>query len=156
VHLDKQETHLASVCRSGVSSKTHLVFQGPPTSPVVGPPPDIPAPKVDYDVVFVRTPEQEEGAEPIVIPPPEKRTIVYVLTKNGSGQQQVIEVPAAPGQAPEVFYINYNDGDNPDLAGGLTLQDVLEQGALEGQILGGDVGAGVAGAGTYTPPPYSS
>ena len=33
---------------------------------------------------------------------------------------------------PEVFYINYDEGDNPQLAGGLFLQDVLNP-STEGQ-----------------------
>ncbi|MCL4126968.1 UNVERIFIED_CONTAM: hypothetical protein GTU68_053309, partial [Idotea baltica] len=142
-----QARNAFGICVEAVFSQSTYVFQGPPTSSVAGPPPVVPPPRVDYDVVFVRTPEQQQGGETIVIPPPQKRTIVYVLTKNGSGQQQVIEVPAGPDQAPEVFYVNYNDGDNPTLANGLTLQEVLAQGGQQGQILG-DAGFGVgAGAG---------
>ncbi|MCL4149350.1 UNVERIFIED_CONTAM: hypothetical protein GTU68_050612, partial [Idotea baltica] len=122
-----------------------FVFTSPTAKPQILPPPSIPQPRIDYDVVFVRTPEQQPGAEPIIIPPPEKRTIVYVLTKNGGGQQQIIEVPAGPGQPPEVFYVNYNEGDNPSLANGLSLQDILSQQGEQGQVLGGGGFAGGLG-----------
>ncbi|RXG58649.1 hypothetical protein Avbf_14803 [Armadillidium vulgare] len=124
-----------------------FVYAAPPLEPTFGAPPPIPVPKVDYDVIFVHTPEQGKEPEPIVVPPPQQKTIVYVLTKNGHQEQQVIEFPAAEGEAPQVYYVNYNPGDNPTLAGDLKLQEILQR---KGQQPGG--GGGIP-AGGYGPPP---
>ncbi|MCL4167477.1 UNVERIFIED_CONTAM: hypothetical protein GTU68_064653, partial [Idotea baltica] len=152
-------------CVEAITSSNVFVFSGPNLPVSYGPPPYIPKPKIDYNIVFVRTPEQAGQLDPIIVPPPQQRTIVYVLTKNGQVGQQVIEVPGAPGQAPEVFYVNYNDGDNPTLAGGVQLQDVISQQGQSGQIvsgrardfgLGGDAGfafGGGAGGGYSAPAP---
>merc|ERR1719259_1317786 len=62
-----------------------------------------PARMVHYNFVFVRTANGAGGVRPIVAPAPEQKTLVYVLSKRPSAQnQQVIEVPHNPTQ-PEVF-----------------------------------------------------
>ncbi|CAL4183924.1 unnamed protein product, partial [Meganyctiphanes norvegica] len=43
----------------------------------------LPTPKLEYNIVFVRAPERDEGSQPIVVPPPQQKTIVYVLSKKG-------------------------------------------------------------------------
>ena len=127
-----------------------FVYNSPSTPPPYVPRPYIPKPKLEVDVVYVRTPEQPETPEPIVIPPPQKRTLVYVLTKNGETEQRVIEVPAGPGQTPQVFYVNYDEGDNPVVGGGLTLQEVLSQQGQQGQLIGGN-GSGNGGYSAQPP-----
>ncbi|MCL4148212.1 UNVERIFIED_CONTAM: hypothetical protein GTU68_007339, partial [Idotea baltica] len=122
--------------RAKVLQNVYL-FNGQVNSNTEAPPPAAPTPRIDYNVVFVNLPLRPDEREPIVVPPPQQRTLIYVLSKTGSQEQRVIEVPA--GQStPEVFYVNYNEGDNPTLPGGQNLQEILQ---LEGQraqtVLGG-------------------
>ncbi|MCL4155069.1 UNVERIFIED_CONTAM: hypothetical protein GTU68_016700 [Idotea baltica] len=70
------------------------------------------------------------------------------MTKIGQQGQQVIQVPARPNQQPGVFYVNYNDGDNPDL-GGVRLQDILAQQGQQGQVVGGGRGSGFGGGNAF-------
>ncbi|KAB7498644.1 hypothetical protein Anas_02825 [Armadillidium nasatum] len=107
--------------------------------------PATPKPKLNYNIVFVRTPEGPEGYEPVVIPPAQQKTIVYVLSKDEEETgPQVIQMPDIQPHAPEVFYINYREGDNPQLPIGVDLQTALAQAITEQgqQILGGGGGSG--------------
>ncbi|MCL4144787.1 UNVERIFIED_CONTAM: hypothetical protein GTU68_032910, partial [Idotea baltica] len=141
-----QARDATGACSEAVFRQNYYVYAAPPRGVSYSPPPHIPMPKVDYNVIFVNTPEELEDRDPIVVPPPTQRTIVYVLTKNGQAGQQVIEVPAGPGEAPEVYYVNYDDGDNPELVGGVTLQEVLaSQGVQDGSVIGGVSGVGAGG-----------
>lgn len=122
-----------------------------------GPPPDIPLPRIERNVVFVRLPEGGGAPEPIVIPPPAQNNVIYVLNKqSGAGQApRVIEVPAPPSTSPEVIFVNYEDGENPILPGGFDLQTALNAAiASGGQVIngaggssgfGGSSGIGVSG-----------
>jgi len=134
--------HVDGSCVHPHVTRNVFVYAAPKLQATYGPPPHIPKPRINYNVVFVRTPEHPGGLEPIVVPPPQQKTIVYVLTKNGQIGQQVIEVPAGPHQSPEVFYVNYNDGDNPNLPGtGLSLQEALSSASShQGQVVGGGGG----------------
>ncbi|MCL4128304.1 UNVERIFIED_CONTAM: hypothetical protein GTU68_041790, partial [Idotea baltica] len=138
-----QVRHVDGSCVEPIVNRNVYLYNAPRIQHNVGPKPQIPKPKVEYNVVFVRTPEGPQGQKPIVVPPPQQKTLVYVLTKSGTLDQQVIEVPAGPNQSPEVFYINYNEGDNPQLAGGLDLQSALASAnAQQGQVIGGGSGGG--------------
>ncbi|XP_076028339.1 uncharacterized protein LOC143017460 [Oratosquilla oratoria] len=119
-------------------SREVFVYQAPHQDTSVGPTPEVPRPKVNYNIVFVRTPERPAGSRPIVVPPPQQKTIVYVLSKKGSTSgPEIIEVPAAPGQSPEVYYVSYDEGENPQLPGGISLQEALASAAtLQGTDLG--------------------
>ncbi|MCL4132601.1 UNVERIFIED_CONTAM: hypothetical protein GTU68_043315, partial [Idotea baltica] len=104
-----------------------FVFKEPP-KPVeeqeTGP---VPNPKVKLNLVVIRTDEDDTPQDPIIIPPPEEKTLVLVLSKkNENGPQKIIEVPAPEGQQPEVFFIDYNEGDNTLLPGDIYLQDALK------------------------------
>jgi hypothetical protein len=100
---------------------------------------------VHYNFVFVRTPEQGLGPKPIIAPPPQQKTLVYLLSKRPDAQaQQVIEVPANPTQ-PEVYFVNYNEGENAKLPGGIDLHTALSQSAQQGQIIDGGHGGGLGG-----------
>ena len=68
--------------------------------------------------MFVRTPDAPEKPDPIIVPAPEQKTAVYVLTKNPSFDQKIIEVPSPPQAAPEVFYVNYDKGEKPEIPDG--------------------------------------
>ncbi|XP_042879572.1 uncharacterized protein LOC122257995 [Penaeus japonicus] len=87
--------------------------------------PDIPPPRVDHNILFVRLPEGGVGPDPIVVPPPRQNNIVYVLSKNSQNGQRVIEVPAPPPSEPEIYFVNYDDGENPTLPGGVDLETAL-------------------------------
>ncbi|MCL4149120.1 UNVERIFIED_CONTAM: hypothetical protein GTU68_014252, partial [Idotea baltica] len=117
--MDGEVVNVDGSCVRPIVTKNVFLYAAPQQEVKYGPPPHIPPPKVDYNIVFVRTPEAPEGLDPIVVPPPQQKTLVYVLSKNGQINQQVIEVPAGPNQSPEVFYVNYNDGENPQLPGGV-------------------------------------
>merc|ERR1719423_348603 len=71
------------------------LYAAPAQAPApVGPAPQLPARKVHYNFVFVRTSNLAGGAKPIVAPAPQQKTLVYLLSKRpGPGQQEVIEVP---------------------------------------------------------------
>ena len=99
-------------------------------------------PKVHYNLLFIRAPGyKDHPLKPIVVPPPKQKTLVYLLSKKPHGyKQNVIEVPATPTK-PEVFFVNYKDGDNPTLPGGIDLQTALSQSAG----IGGSIGHGISG-----------
>ncbi|MCL4167151.1 UNVERIFIED_CONTAM: hypothetical protein GTU68_024413, partial [Idotea baltica] len=146
----------SGACVDATVSKTIFLYESPfPDYEEDLPAPKVPKPKLDVNYVFVRTPQQPPAPDPVVVPPPQQRTLVYVLTKNGQKEQQVIEVPTRPGQPPDVFYVNYNEGDNPLLAGGLTLREVLAHKRRQGQVIrGGSSGGGLGrprNAGTRRP-----
>lgn len=110
--------------------------------------PDIPPPRVDHNILFVRLPEGGVGPAPIVVPPPRQDNIVYVLSKKSQNGQRVIEVPAPPPSEPEIYFVNYDDGENPTLPGGVDLQSALAS-ALEanGQVIAEGFEDGLAGHG---------
>ncbi|XP_042879567.1 uncharacterized protein LOC122257991 [Penaeus japonicus] len=99
--------------------------------------PNLPPPRVEHNVLFVRLPEGGVGLEPIVVPPPRQENIIYVLSKQGDQAQRVIEVPAHPPTEPEIYFVNYDEGENPTLPGGVDLQTALGSAvAAGGQHLG--------------------
>ncbi|XP_063593714.1 uncharacterized protein LOC134770681 [Penaeus indicus] len=110
--------------------------------------PDVPPPRVDHNILFVRLPEGGVGPDPIVVPPPRQDNIVYVLSKNSQNGQRVIEVPAPPPSEPEIYFVNYDDGENPTLPNGVDLQSALAS-ALEanGQVIAEGLGDSLAGSG---------
>lgn len=97
-----------------------FVYGSPHNQPTVKP--KVPKPKIEYSVVVIKQSESEKK-EPIVVPPPQRKTVVLVLNKES--KQKVIEVDA-PSGTPEVFFVNYKDGDNPILPGGIDLKTALE------------------------------
>lgn len=110
--------------------------------------PDLPPPRVDHNILFVRLPEGGVGPDPVVVPPPRQNNIVYVLSKRNQNGQRVIEVPAPPPSEPEIYFVNYDDGENPTLPGGLDLETALGS-AVEanGQIFTDGTGSNVVDAG---------
>ena len=54
-------------------------------------PADIPQPKVRQNIVFIRTFDNSQQQEPIIIPQSQEKTLVYVLSKNQQQQQQQIQ-----------------------------------------------------------------
>ena len=132
-------------CARPIVTRNLYLYNAPKQEVTYGPPPYLPDPKVHYNFVFVRTPDPSLGPKPIIAPPPQQKTLVYLLSKRPDAQsQQVIEVPANPTQ-PEVFFVNYNDGENAQLPGGIDLHTALSQSAQQGQIIRGGSGGGFGG-----------
>ena len=139
-------------CVKPIVNKNIFLYNAPAMKLTYGPPPKIPDPAIDYNYVFIRAPNAVLGPKPVVVPPPQQKTLVYVLSEQPQAQQQpVIEVPSAVTE-PEVFFINYNEGENPTLPGGIDLRTALSQSAQSGQIIGGGleqvaVGGAIGGSG---------
>jgi len=103
---------------------------------------NLPNPKVHLNYVFVRTENAVGGSRPVVVPPPKQKTLVYVLNRRPSAaQQEVIEVQQTP-TAPELFFVNYDEGDDTQLPGGVSLQQALSQSVQQGQVIRGSGGIG--------------
>ena len=101
----------------------------------------VPKPKLEYNIVFVRNPEEEDSSAPVIVPPPQRKTLVYVLNKKTKNQELgIVESPSHPPLQPEVFFVNYEDGENPELPGGIDLRTALEEMVLEGTVIGGRPG----------------
>ena len=93
-----------------------------------------------------------------MVPPPLQKTLIYVLNKAGEIEEQRVIEMDSPVQQPEVYYVNYNEGDNPTLPGGIDLNSALATSAQQGQVVGGGGGGrggqrGGGGGGYGAPPP---
>merc|ERR1712128_275119 len=154
--------HVDGNCVRPEVSKSVYVYHAPEQEVPYSYPPQGPPPKIEVDIVFVKTPEALDQNEPIVVPPPQKKTLVYVLSKKQeAGGQQLIEIPTGPKVKPEVFYVNYNEGDNHQLPGGISLQDALNSASQQGQEIygatnGGGGGGNGGGYGAPAPAPSPS
>jgi len=111
-------------CAAQEVSRKIYVFAGEQSAPE--PPAPQPDPEVNIDVILVKAPSAVVNDVPLVAPAPEQKTVVYVLSKRPSQEQQVIEVPSVPDE-PEVYFVNYAEGENPTLPGGVDLQTALSQ-----------------------------
>ncbi|XP_037791969.1 H/ACA ribonucleoprotein complex subunit GAR1-like [Penaeus monodon] len=149
--------HVDGTCVTPEVTRKVYVFDVPEQERPVGPAPSIPPPAVDHNILFVRLPEEAPAPDPIVLPPPRQNNIVYVLNKQEEQTQRVIEVPAQPQADPEIYFVNYQDGENPTLPLGVDLETALSSAAAAGgQVLGsvddadGQAGAGFGGVGGIT------
>ncbi|XP_047487237.1 H/ACA ribonucleoprotein complex subunit gar1-like [Penaeus chinensis] len=147
---DGEILHVDGSCVVPKITRTIYVFRAPdePQQPV-GPPPSVPPPRVEENIVFVHVPEAGPAPDPIILPPPRQEQIVYILNKNdGGGGQRVIEVTAPPPSDPEVYFVNYQEGENPTLPIGVDLETALSVVANGGgQAIGGAAGLGADGFG---------
>merc|ERR1719370_2154841 len=117
-------------------SRNIFVYAAPKVIPSRTPRPILPKPEVHYDFVFVKTADQDKQNDPILVPPPQQKTLVYVLSKKQEQDgESIIQAPFTPAARPEVFYVNYGEGDNPQLPGGVDLETALSSGATKGQNL---------------------
>lgn len=78
------------------------------------------------------------------IPAPSGSTFsaVYILNKQPRENQKLIEVQAPPPSEPEVYFINYSEGENPILPNGIDLQTALNA-AIQGSTAIVDLDEGV-------------
>ncbi|XP_047487201.1 uncharacterized protein LOC125038010 [Penaeus chinensis] len=142
--------HVDGTCVVPDITRKVYLFEVPEQEQPVGPPPSLPPPAVEHNILFVRLPEGGPAPEPIVLPPPRQNNIVYVLNKQDQQVQRVIEVPAYPQVDPEIYFVNYQEGENPTLPFGVNLETVLSTAAAAGgQVLGGvgDVDGAATGQG---------
>jgi len=99
-------------------------------------------PKVNLNFVFVKTAGSVAASAPVVVPPPKQKTLVYVLNRRvAAGKGEVINLDSKPTK-PQVYFVNYEEGDTADLPGGVTLQEALSQSVQQGQTIQGSAGSG--------------
>lgn len=136
--------HVDGSCVVPKITRTVYVFTAPEEpQPPISPPPIVPPPRVEENIVFVRVPEAGPAPDPIILPPPRQEQIVYVLNKNdGGGGQRVIEVTAPPPSDPEVYFVNYEEGENPTLPIGVDLETALNAAAAANVLVLGDANGG--------------
>ena len=89
-------------CVKAVVTRNVFVYAAPFIPAKYEPPPPLPKPKINYNIVFLKTPKSGDPPEPITAPPPQQKTLVYVLSKGNKYDQKVIEVPRGPQTPPEV------------------------------------------------------
>merc|ERR1719228_232611 len=59
----------------------HVYVYTPPEEAVQrNPSPPLPNPKVEYNVLFIRSPDNNKGRDPIIVPPPANRVSCMCLT----------------------------------------------------------------------------
>ncbi|XP_064090460.1 nuclear pore complex protein Nup153-like [Macrobrachium nipponense] len=147
--LEGQILHVDGRCVTPEVSRHVFVYAAPKQeSKVVAPPKNIPLPKVEHNIVFIRAPDSPDAQDPIIIPPPQKKNIIYVLNKESEIQgPKVIEVPAPKSKNPEVYFVNYEDGENPILPGGIDFETALNSAVhSESQVIGGGSDIALSGA----------
>ncbi|XP_037791932.1 ATP-dependent RNA helicase A-like [Penaeus monodon] len=120
-----QVLHVDGRCVTPRENRRVFLYDVPKTPTPSGPPPFIPAPTVEKNLLFIRTPEGGVGPDPIIVPPPRQEHVVYILNKQSDEGQKVIQVPAPPPSDPEVYFVNYAEGENPTLPSGVDLQTAL-------------------------------
>jgi len=97
-----------------------FLYSPPPPAPV-----PLPPRKTHYNFVFVRTGSAGGLAGRVVAPAPQQKTLVYLLSRRPTPQELVIQAPAAPPTKPEVYFVNYQEGDDAPLPGGVSLATAL-------------------------------
>uniref|UniRef100_A0A2P2IG78 Protein FAM98A-like n=1 Tax=Hirondellea gigas TaxID=1518452 RepID=A0A2P2IG78_9CRUS len=139
-------------CATPIVTRNLFLYDAPAVKVTYGPAPDIPDPRVYYNLVFIRTPLPKPGPKPIVAPPPQQKTVVYILNKRPEPQEhEVIEIDVKPTQ-PEVYFVNYNEGENVDLPGGIDLKTALSQSVNDGEIIDGSDGDDDSSDGGFSGP----
>ncbi|XP_063593716.1 uncharacterized protein LOC134770683 [Penaeus indicus] len=130
--------HVDGSCVVPVITRKVFVFNVPQQEPENNSTlPELPPLKVEHNILFVRLPEAGEGPEPIIVPPPKQNNIVYVLNKQNEQTQRVIEVPAPPPSEPEIYFVDYKEGENPSLPGGVDLLTALGSASeTGGEVIG--------------------
>ncbi|XP_064089887.1 uncharacterized protein LOC135203867 [Macrobrachium nipponense] len=137
---DGQILHVDGRCVTPEVTRNMFVYSAPEVEPkIITAPKDLPLPKVEHNIVFIHTEELNAGLEPIIVPPPQRKHIIYVLNEE-SGQQgpRLIEVTAPPPRNPEVYFVNYADGQTPTLPDGIDFEEALKSAIhSEGTLIGG-------------------
>jgi len=142
-----QVRHADGQCVTPQVSRNMFLYAVPAQTARTIPARNLPNPKVHLNYVFVRTENNGGSARPVVVPPPKQKTIVYVLNRSPDDvNQEVIEVPHAP-VSPEVFFVNYEEGDERQLPGGVSLQQALSQSLQQARVVEGGATSGIQDGG---------
>ena len=107
-----------------------FAFVAPKTKPRPIKKVEIPKPKVDHRVVFVKAPVRPEQPDPIIAPAPKSETNIYVLSKNEPLIRRVIEAPEQPLVEPKINYLAYEEGQNLPKVHGFDLQSIFSNAEL--------------------------
>ncbi|XP_037773176.1 uncharacterized protein LOC119568808, partial [Penaeus monodon] len=106
----------------------------------------IPPPAVEHNILFVRLPEKDQHLNNRSSSTKTKQHCLCTQ-QTGSTSQRVIEVPAQPQADPEIYFVNYQEGEKPNSSIG---QQAVKSRGLEGAsgVAGlGGVAGGVGGIG---------
>ncbi|XP_053627908.2 uncharacterized protein [Cherax quadricarinatus] len=122
---DGEIRHVDGNCVTPLVTRNLYLYNAPPVDPIVGPQPIVPPPRIEHTILFISNPEASPGLEPIVVPPPQTNYALYVLNKRPELEQKVLHVPAPEQQTPQVYFVNYAEGENPTLPTGDDLQSAL-------------------------------
>ncbi|XP_053627677.2 uncharacterized protein [Cherax quadricarinatus] len=144
-----QVRHVDGSCVTPQVTRNLFVYNVPHAPPIIGPRPNVPLPRVEQNIVFIRTPENGPGQEPIVVPPPQQKNVVYVLNRRPEHDQKVIHVPAPEQESPQVFFVNYGEGENPTLPTGEDLQSALRSASQGGGNVIGSVDGSTGGQDSF-------
>ena len=126
-------------CATPSFSKSLYAFVSPKRKnvPIIREEIEIPKPEIEHSVVFIKSPEPPTPPEPIIIAPPQQKTSVYVLTKQKNLKQRVFEAPEPQSSPPEVIYVNYNEGEYPDLPINEDLDEIFKR-PTQGKLISVD------------------
>ncbi|XP_063593912.1 uncharacterized protein LOC134770913 [Penaeus indicus] len=143
-----QVRHADGRCVTPRENRRVFLYEVPPNTVFSSAPTNIPEPTVDTNILLIRTPHGFLGPDPVVVPPPRQQHVVYVLNEQSEYGQRVIEVTAPPPANPEVYFVNYAEGENPTLPSGVDLQSALSAASQgDGQIIGDSSNSGVVKSG---------
>nr|XP_045581431.1 pupal cuticle protein 36a-like [Procambarus clarkii] len=146
-----QVRHVDGSCVTPQVTRNLFLYKVPSATPIIGPRPNVPPPRVEDNILFIQYPEELLSQEPIVVPPPQQRNVVYVLNKRPHHDHKVIHAPGPEQPAPEVYFVNYAEGENPSLPSGGDLQSALNTASEGGGELIGSSGIdGISGTGGIT------
>lgn len=138
-----QVRHADGRCVTPRENRRVFLYEVPPNTVFSSAPTNIPEPTVNTNILLIRTPHGFLGPDPVVVPPPKQQHVVYVLNKQSEHGQRVIEVTAPPPANPEVYFVNYAEGENPTLPSGVDLQSALGAASQgDGKIIGDSSNSG--------------
>lgn len=108
------QTYSEQVDQTPIVSKQFYVFGAPEEQEDNQAPRYVPIgrPQKNYKIIFIKTPQYGLNSQVIpVVQPNEEKTIVYVLSKKPSFNQdvQLPPVPVTEPSKPDVFFIKYNN-----------------------------------------------
>ncbi|XP_042219326.1 pupal cuticle protein 36-like [Homarus americanus] len=137
-----QVRHVDGSCVTPQVTRNLFRYRVPPATPILGARPNVPPPRVEDNILFIEFPEELFNQEPIVVPPPQQRNVVYVLNKRPHQDHTVVHAPGPEQAAPEVFFVNYAEGENPTLPSGGDLQSALSSASDgSGELVGSSGGS---------------
>lgn len=142
---DGKVRHVDGKCVTPIINRRLFLYRVPGNSASINRPQIMREPKVERNFIFVRLPGDVQRREPVILPPAEQQYIVYVLRKQSKQDQRVVDVPAPPPSEPEVFFVNYSDGEEPTLPGGVNFKRSFDSAFQDGGPVVRDIDGGGGG-----------